>query len=223
MGGDRIKRKYTQMSDGKVNVENYHVKRPKASSEYQNQMGAIDAHNYRRQSCKSVTSFEKVCITRKNKDRVFINIVSWILINIFLLHKYFMWGGEEKCTPAELRESIAMALINNQHLSEVARGLGESSGDGLHENDPNDCQQHPNYKKNLCRHCYKHKTIYICRVCSNPKRPKARKDQGPKGGAKVTHGGYMHFCKHNGCFAKHKCGHVPWRRPKASMRRAAAI
>ena len=59
MGSDRIKRKYTQMSDGKVNVENYHVKRPKVSSEYQNQMGAIDAHNYRRQSCKSVTSFEK--------------------------------------------------------------------------------------------------------------------------------------------------------------------
>ena len=225
VGSDRVKRKYTQMSDGKVNVTTYHVKRPKVSSEYQQQMGAIDSHNYRRQSCKSVTSFEKVCITRNTKDRIFINVVSWILINIFLAQKYFIWQGEEKHSPAELHELIAMALINNQHSSERTRNPAspEDSGDDGVLNDPADCVKHPQYKKNLCKHCYKRSTVYICLRCSNPKRPKSRKGKGPKGGAKVTHRGYMHFCKHAGCFDSHKCGHVPVRRTKAQMGKATEI
>ena len=94
VGSGRIKRKYTQTSDGKVNETPYHSKRPKVLSEYQTHMGAIDAHNYRRQSGKSVGAMEKICVTRKSKDRIFMSVVSWILININLLQKYFLWGGE---------------------------------------------------------------------------------------------------------------------------------
>ena len=173
-----------------------------------------------------MTSFEKVCITRNTKDRVFINIISWVLINIYLVKKFFLWHGEEKQSPAELHEAIAMALIENQYYSEHGRvePVSESiSSSDAEENDPAYCVKHPNYKKNKCRYCYKKSTIFICSKCSVPKRPTARKEKGPKGGEKFTHGGYMHFCKHSGCYAKHNCGHVPFRRTKAQMGRAAAI
>ena len=84
VGSDRKKRKYTQLSDGKVRVDTYHVKRPKVSAEYQKQMGAVDGHNFRRQSGRGTASLEKVCVTRSSKDRIFINIVGWVLINMYL-------------------------------------------------------------------------------------------------------------------------------------------
>ena len=90
-GSDRVKRKYSQINDGRVRIETYHVKRPKVSSEYQQQMGAVDAHNFRRQSGRSTASLEKVCVTRNGKDRVFINIVGWILVNVYLAKKHCMW------------------------------------------------------------------------------------------------------------------------------------
>ena len=77
-------------------------------------MGAVDGHDCRRQSGKGTASLEKVCVTRDTKDRIFISIVSWVLINIFLLQKFFLWGGKAKKSPGELQEQIAMALINNQ-------------------------------------------------------------------------------------------------------------
>jgi hypothetical protein len=48
-------------------------------------MGATDGHNYRRQSSKSTLPLEKVCVTRNTKDRMFTSVVSWVLINIYLL------------------------------------------------------------------------------------------------------------------------------------------
>ena len=221
VGSDRTKRKYVQMSTGKINTTTYHVKRPKVSSEYQHRMGAIDGHNYRRQSGKSTGSLEKVCVTRNTKDRIFISIISWVLINIFLLQKFFLWGGEEKKSPAELQEAIALALIENQLYTEGRREReqeGEADGDAdLDQNDFHDCVKHPQYKTNTCKYCYSHKTVYYCVLCSNPQNRKLRKEKGPKGGNKYTQTGYMHFCKHGGCFAKHKCGEVPARRSKAQM------
>ena len=224
LGSDRTKRKHIQMSDGKVFHQTYNVKRPKVSSEYQSRMGAIDSHNYRRQSGKSTASLEKVCITRNTKDRVFINIMSWILINIYLIQKHFVWLGEEKKGPSELQELVAMSLINNQYYSESS-GDCESDldeDDELLLNDPEDCKTHPQYKKNLCKFCYLHKTVYYCAKCSRPKDGKMRKEKGPKGGSKYTHSGYMHFCKHKGCFARHKCGEAPRRRSKAQMMSSAS-
>ena len=84
-------------------------------------------------------------------------------------------------------------------------------------NDPNGCKKRPDYKQNTCRLCFKHKTVYYCANCSNPKAPKLRKEKGPKGGAKHTATGYLHFCLHGGCYSKHKCGEVPRRRTKAQM------
>ena len=145
MGSDRVKRKYAQMSDGKVNSTNYHVKRPKVSSEYQSKMGAIDGHNYRRQSSKSTLALEKVCVTRNTKDRIFISIVSWVLINIYLLQKFFLWGGEAKKTPSELQEQIAMALINNKLLEEADQDADPDNENDLPDyyNDPSK-RQDPN-------------------------------------------------------------------------------
>ena len=216
-GSDRTKRKYTQMSDGKVHATPYHVKRPKVSSEYQTRMGAIDGHNYRRQSGKSVGSLEKLCVTRNTKDRIFISIVSWVLINIYLLQKFFLWGGKAKKSPGELQEQIAMALINNQLYAESRRDDVDPEDESAELNDPNGCKKHPDYKQNTCRLCFKHKTVYYCANCSNPKAPKLRKEKGPKGGAKHTATGYLHFCLHGGCYSKHKCGQVPKRRTKAQM------
>ena len=102
-GSDRVKRKYTQLNTGKVNVETYHVKRPKVSSEYQSRMGAIDGHNNRRQSGRGTAPLEKMCVTRNTKDRIFISIVSWVLINIYLIQKHFLWGGADKKSSAELQ------------------------------------------------------------------------------------------------------------------------
>ena len=51
---------------------------------------------------------------------------------------------------------------------------------------------------------------------------KKRKEKGPKGGDKHTTAGYMHFCNHGGCYAKHKCGHVKARRTKKEMAAAKA-
>ena len=215
-GTDRKKRKYIQMSDGKLTSTAYHVKRPKVSSEYQTRMGAIDEHNYRRQSGKGVGSLEKLCVTRNSKDRIFISIVSWILINIYLIQKFFLWGGEAKKTAAELQEQIAMALINNNLYDEQERDGRDGGTEDIH-NDPADCLKHPQYKCNLCRFCYERNTIFYCAKCSNPSSTrKVRKEKGPKGGVKHTHIGYMHFCK-TGCFDKHHCGNVPRRRTKAQM------
>ena len=224
-GSDRTKRKYTQTIDGKVTATPYHVKRPKVSSEYQTRMGAIDGHNYRRQSGKSVGALEKLCVTRSTKDRIFISIVSWILINIFLLQKFFLWGGEEKKGPSELQEQIAMALINNQLYAESRGDLDPDDNDEQNAecNNTVDCKKHPDYKQNMCRLCFKHKTVYYCGICSNPTEKKLRKEKGPKGRAKHTATGYMHFCLHGGCFSKHKCGHVAKRRTKKQMSAAASI
>ena len=216
-GSDRTKRKYTQMSDGKINTTSYHVKRPKVSSEYQHRMGAIDAHNYRRQFGKGVGALEKVCVTNSTKDRIFISIVSWVLINIYLIRKYFMWGGEDKENPSEFQQKVALALINNQLLSESQRDHDADPEYDLAINDLHYCRKHPEYKKNLCKYCYRHKTVYYCVKCRKPKEPKLRRESGPKGGRKYTSAGYMHFCKHGGCFLKHKCGEVPRRRSKAQM------
>ena len=90
---------------------------------------------------------EKVCITRHTKDRVFINVVSWVLINVFLAKKYFVWGGEERQGSAEVQEAIAKALIHNQLLTEdLASGAAEVD-DVLATNDPSKSAKHPLGKK----------------------------------------------------------------------------
>ena len=216
-GSDRVKRKYSQINDGSVREHAYHVKRPKVSSEYQQQMGAVDAHNFRRQSGRSVAPLEKVCVTRRGKDRVFINIVGWVLVNIFLAKKFFIWGGVERKSASEVQEAIAMALINNQYIQEDHACHGEAENDNVWPvNDPQYLQRHPMGKKNLCRHCFQFRTLWTCAKCSNPQRGKQRKDVGPKGGEKLTHSGYLHFCK-KGCYAAHTCGTVTRRRTKATM------
>ena len=218
-GSDRKKRRYTQLTDGNLRIEGYSVKRPKVSAEYQQRMGAIDGHNFRRQSGRSTLPLEKVCVTRSTKDRVFINMVSWILINIFLAKKFFVWGGYDQQGPTEVQEAVARALINNQWLEDPDDAEEPlSSTDVQPRNDMEDCVKHPLYKQNLCRFCFRSKTVYICRKCSNPQAARPRKEKGRKGREKQTHAGYMHFCKHSGCFAKHDCGNVPRRRVKAADR-----
>ena len=219
------KRKYSQTSDGKATATPYHVKRPKVSSEYQGRMGAIDGHNYRRQSGKSCGAMEKLCVTRNTKDRIFISIASWILINIYLLQKYFLWGGEAKKGPGELQEQIAMALINNslhkeRQVDKEPDPDFPSEGEDEQDNDPLDSVNHPEYKQALCRVCYKHDTVYICKRCSKPGEKKVRCDTGPKGGERITQLGFMHFCK-SGCFDRHRCGSVKSRRTKKQMATAA--
>jgi hypothetical protein len=95
MGSDRVKRKRTQAPDGKVTSANCHVKRPKVPSECQTRTGAIDGHNYRRQSNKRTLALEKVHVTRNTKDRTFTSIASWVLISVYLLQKFFLWGGRK--------------------------------------------------------------------------------------------------------------------------------
>ena len=156
-------------------------------------------------------------MTRNGKDRVFINIIGWILINIYLAKKFFMWGGEDRKSAAEVQESIAMALINNQFLNEArARNGGDDGSDSEGGNDPEFMTRHPLRKKNMCRHCFRYRTIWICEKCSNPQRGKPRKELGPNGNEKLTHSGYMHFCR-KGCYAAHDCGNVCRRRTKATM------
>ena len=55
-------------------------------------MGAIDAHNFRRQSGKGMRAMENVWVSNDAKDRIFINIISWVVINMFLAKKTFVWG-----------------------------------------------------------------------------------------------------------------------------------
>ena len=215
-GSDRVKRKYSQLNNGDVRQESYHVKRPKVSSEYQQQMGAVDAHNFRRQSGRSTAPLEKVCVTRRGKDRVFINIVGWILVNIYLAKKYFIWGGEEKKSASEVQEAIAMALINNQFLNENLNSPEDVTANVRTVNDPENLVRHPMGKLNLCRQCFRRRSIWICEKCSRPETPRQRRELGPKGGEKTTHSGYMHFCK-KGCYGQHDCGHVRRRRTKATM------
>ena len=221
VGSDRKKWKFIQMSDGKVHAEVYHVKRPKVSSEYQDKMGAIDAHNFRRQSGRGTASLEKVFVTRSTKDRVFINVVGWILVNLSLAAKYFVWGGEQKKSSGEIQEAIALALVNNQWYSEHQEASPGSS-EGGNYNDPEDCKVHPNYNSNMCKHCRKHKTVYYCAKCSSPEAPKDRRDRGRGSGAvKRQRGGFMHFCKGE-CFRDHACGYVRSRRPKGFRVQAAS-
>ena len=213
VGSDRVKRKYHQLQTGVVNVERYHVKRPKVSAEYQRQMGAIDGHNFRRQSGRGTTSLEKVCVTRNSKDRIFINIVGWIVVNLYLAKKYFEWGGSPERSTAEVQEAIAFALIKNQWYAERGQDMGDSD-DERQVNNPANCAKHPKYNSNLCKFCHKRKTIYICKACSTPKAPKVRRDRGRvHGTVKYTRGGYMHFCKGE-CFDKHVCGSTRQRRPR---------
>lgn len=184
---------------------------PKVSAEYQAQMGAIDGHNFRRQSGRGTAALEKVCVTRRSKDRIFINIVGWILVNIYLALKYFVWAGEAKKSSAEIQEKIALALINNQWQHEAPTDSPNASPT-MPQNDPVHCKKHPLYCSNICKYCHKHKTVYYCSKCSTPSAPKLREDKGRISGAdKYQRGGYMHFCRGE-CFRLHKCGHVPKRR-----------
>ena len=219
VGSDRVKRKFALTDDGKTHESTYHVKRPKVSSEYQSKMGAIDEHNSRRQSARGIRPLEKVCITRDTKDRIFINLVSWMLINVYLAKKFFVWNGQMRKSHSEVQESIAMALIHNNRYAEEtgANAVDEDGNDSDNDviNDPDDCVRHPNYKGNTCKLCGQRRTVYFCRVCSTPKTPIQRADTGPKGGQKLQHGGYMHFCKGR-CFMMHKCGEVPSRKKRAN-------
>ena len=217
-GSDRKKRRYTQLSDGNLRIVDYSVKRPKVSAEYQQRMGAIDGHNFRRQSGRSTEPLEKACVTRNTKDRIFISVVSWILVNIFLAKKHFVWGGADMQSSAEVQEAIAKALIHNQWLEDPHEDEPSTSTDVTQNNSLDDCVPHPLYKQNVCRVCFKGRTIYTCRKCSKPKQARPRKDKGKLGAEKLTHGGYMHFCKHAGCFQIHACGKVPRRRPKDQVR-----
>ena len=98
MGSDRIKRKYTQLSNGEVTSKSYHVKWPKVSAEYQFRIGAIDNRNWQRQSGKSVKALERVYVTRSTKGRIFINAVEWIVVNLFLAKKHFVYGKSQVIT-----------------------------------------------------------------------------------------------------------------------------
>ena len=109
-----------------------------------------------------------------------------------------------------------MALINNQFLAEDQRAGVDTPDYARGMNDPADMAKHPLMKKNMCKHCYQYRTLFICEKCSNPQRARPRLDRGPKGSDKRTHLGYMHFCK-KGCFAAHDCGNVSKRRPKGSL------
>ena len=154
---------------------------------------------------------EKVRVTRSKKDRIF--------ISIFLAKKIFVWGGDDQQSAAEVQEAVAKALINNQWLEDPDDAEEPlSSTDGQPRNNMGGCAKQPLYKQNMYRFCFKAKTIYICRKCSNPKAARPRKDKGRKGGEKLTHGGFMRPCKHTGCFAKHYCGNIPRRRGKAAAR-----
>lgn len=217
-GSDRKKRRYIQLSDGNIWTDAYSVKRPKVSAEYQSKMGAIDSHNFRRQSCRGTKALEKVCVTRNAKDRVFINIVGWVLTNIYLAKKHFEWNGEEKMSSQEVQEAVALALINNQWSAEDINGdTGEASPDATTVNDPDKCVKHPHGYANRCKYCYRHKTWYICLGCSNPASSKIRRDKARvnRSVSKVSRPGYWHFCKGE-CYKRHNCGNVPWRRPKAT-------
>ena len=107
-----------------------------------------------------------------------------------------------------------MALINNPLYKE---DKDDEDPDAAEEsshpyNDPSDYKQHPRYKTNMCKVCYNHRTVNYCVACSDPKPPKLRVDKDKNGGDKFTEPGYMHFCKHGGCFEKHDSGNVPKRR-----------
>ena len=58
-GSDRKKRRYTQLTDGNLRIEDYPAKRPKVSTEYQQMMDAIDAHNFWHPVCKVDNAFGK--------------------------------------------------------------------------------------------------------------------------------------------------------------------
>ena len=117
-------------------------------------------------------------------------------------------------------------LIHNQLLGEDELNLDDESTDDDMEtnneanqdrenddddelesfNDPEHCKKHPLYKQNTCRYCFKHKTIYYCSQCSNPKASRKRKEKGPKGGDKHTTAGHMHFCNHGGAMRSTNAG-----------------
>ena len=126
-------------------------------------------------------------------------MIGWVLVNVALAKKYFCWRGVQERSTAEIQEAIALALINNQWISEWSHNT-DCSDDGHEPNDSEDCTQHPLYNSNICRYCRKRKTVYYCRKCSAPKPPKLRRDKGRvNGGIKRQRGGYMHFCKGD-CF-----------------------
>ena len=137
---------------------------------------------------------------------------------MFLAKKYFVWArgaSEEKESSTEFQESVAKALLHNQHLSEAdAAVMNENGGD----NDPADCVKHPKYKSNVCKLCFKRRAVCICQVCSLPGRSTLRKERGNKGSQKWTDPGYMRFCKGD-CFMQHVCGQQAKRRQRRSLNR----
>ena len=157
---------------------------------------------------------ERVWVSRSTKDRVFISVVGWILVNMYLAKKYFTWAGgtsKNAMSATEFQENVATALIHNQHLGEASAEAQGQANIGF--NDPEDCEKHPKYKGNMCRFCFKRRTIYICTSCSTPGRSLARRETGKKGGEKWTDPGYMHFCKGD-CFSQHQCGKTAKRRKR---------
>ena len=223
-GSDRKKRKFVQLSDGNVRTDAYRVKRPKVSSEYQDMMGAIDAHNYRRQSGKGARALEDVCVTNDAKDRVFINTIAWVTVNMFLAKKQFVWGGVERQTSAEFQAAVAQCLINNQHYREEVEFASTSSASTVDElrNDPADCVRNPHGKANKCRVCGQRRTVWVCRKCSRPKPMRNRRDLKGNGQPKTHNAGFLHFCR-KVCFANHVCGQVPFRKKRRPALRPHAV
>ena len=218
------------MSNGDTHTGAYRVKRPKVSAEYQSKMGAVDSHNFRRQSGRGTKALEKVCVTRSGKDRVYINMVGWVMTNTYLCKKFFEWNGEEKKTSQEVQEAVALALTANQWGAEALNNRDSTLSSSSPEeatNGPSKCVKHPHGNANFCKYCYKHKTQFVCIGCSNPQGTKTRRNRGRINTdvSKISRPGYMHFliflnllllfCKGE-CYRKHNCGHVPSRRPRGS-------
>ena len=144
-------------------------------------------------------------MTKSTKDWIFINAVGWIIVNLFLVKKHFVYGKSEvpetdkSETASEFQEKVAMALIKNQRLTEAPI---RPTPDGNTINNLESCVKHPKHKPNLCKFCYQRRTVYICNVCSNPGRSKVRKERSSKGNVKMTDPGFNHYCK-GGCFTQH--------------------
>ena len=122
-------------------------------------------------------------------------------------------ASDDKGSSTEFQESVAKALLHNQHLSEAYAAATTKNRDG---NGPSDCIKHPKYKSNMCKFCFKRRAVYICLVCSIPGRSTLRKETGKKGNQKWTDLGYMHFYKSD-CFMQHGCGKQAKRRQRNSL------
>jgi hypothetical protein len=186
-------------------------------------MDSVDEHNYMRQGGVGSAAMESTWVTKTSKapTHIFISkVLALVEVNVYLAACHFAPQKVNDKSHADVKEELAMALINNSWLAESEQNAQAPTQVSAADNDLRYFKKHPNPKTRLqCKgrngNCGV-RTTFICSKCSAPRAEKTSSD-----GKRIL-SGYVAMCR--GCYKSHPCGkRVVFQRPTRQRPRPNTI